>query len=104
MASSHCAHFVCRLRGTVGCVCYIDVSLTNMANIRSIMAMIRGTGSKFPCPMCLIPGSELSNMTASYRLRTTAGMSAVLASTEGMTATEKEEVLKDHGLRDIKVC
>lgn len=67
------------------------------------MAMIQGTNSKFPCPMCLIPGSELSNMGASYQLHTTAEMSAVLASTEGMNTTDKEDVLKAYGLRDIKV-
>lgn len=65
--------------------------------------MIRGVNSNFPCPICLVPGKELSDLSKVHPLRTTDTMRAVLASTVNMNAGQKEEVLKGFGLRDIEV-
>ncbi|KAH6902842.1 hypothetical protein BKA70DRAFT_1111973 [Coprinopsis sp. MPI-PUGE-AT-0042] len=69
---------------------------------QSIMAMIRGVGSKYPCPVCLVPDNAISDLGRTHPLRTTADMSAVLESTTTMNATDKEQTLMNVGLRDIK--
>ena len=34
------------------------------------MALIRGIGSSTPCPVCLVPSNQLSNLSVSFPLRT----------------------------------
>ncbi|KAH6873590.1 hypothetical protein BKA70DRAFT_1379131 [Coprinopsis sp. MPI-PUGE-AT-0042] len=56
---------------------------------------------KFPCPVCLVPGNDLSDLSKTHPLCTTDAMKEVLASTANMNATQKEEILKNVGLQDI---
>ena len=68
------------------------------------MALIRGLNSLFPCPVCLVPGDKLSDLSETFPLRTTEAMKAVYEeANKAPSAVEKEAILKDSGLRDIKV-
>lgn len=70
---------------------------------RCVMALIRGVGSLFPCPRCLIPEAKLGELSASAPLRTTASMKAIIMEARGMRSGEKEALLKSFGLRDVDV-
>lgn len=97
---------ICRLRGTV---CQIFLSFMKLFNhqyvlFRCIMALIRGLNSHRPCPVCLIPGDCLSDLSETYPLRTTETMRAIYEEAqEARTVVEKQELLKEYGLRNVKV-
>lgn len=68
------------------------------------MALVRGTNSNFPCPVCLVPNEKLHDGVI-YDLRTSESMERAYSEAEGMrTAEEREEHLKSYGLRYIRVC
>jgi len=68
------------------------------------MALIRGVGSLFPCPRCLIPEAKQGDPLACARLRTAADTRATIQEARGKRlAGEKEEMLKAAGLRDVDV-
>jgi hypothetical protein len=68
------------------------------------MALIRGINSLFPCPVCLVPGDKLSDLSLTFPLRTREEMKAVYEEAKkAPNAAEKEAILKESGLRDIKV-
>lgn len=68
------------------------------------MALIRGINSRYPCPVCLVPAEDLSNISKVYPLRTTEKMKEVYETAQmAETMAAKEAVLKDYGLRDIEV-
>ena len=66
------------------------------------MALIRGVKSKFPCPVCLVPDSQMSD-GSTHPLRTLESMQEVYDEAQAMSSTEKEKHLKKYGLRDVKV-
>lgn len=69
------------------------------------MALIRGLQGLYPCPICFVPWNEQSDLSTEHPLRTgTESQRIVAEAREQRTATEREEHLKDHGLRDINVC
>ncbi|KAG2145634.1 hypothetical protein BD769DRAFT_1382534 [Suillus cothurnatus] len=43
-----------------------------------VMALIRGTNCKCPCPVCLVPKDELGNVLTPYPFRTSAAVQATL--------------------------
>jgi hypothetical protein len=68
------------------------------------MALIRGVGSLFPCPRCLISGVEQGNPSSSAELRTAAGTQATIQEArEQQLAGDKEEILMNAGLQDVDV-
>lgn len=68
------------------------------------MALIRGVGSLFPCPRCLIHKHKQGDPLASAPLRTVAGTKATIQEAQGMSLVgDKEEILKAAGLRDVNV-
>jgi hypothetical protein len=68
------------------------------------MALVRGLNSHFPCPVCLIPGEKLSELSVTFPLRTTEAMKAVYEeANKAPNAAAKEAILKGSGLRGIKV-
>ena len=72
--------------------------------IRCVMALTRGVNSLFPCTQCLIPNSEQGDPSATAPLQTTAGTIAVLhEAREQHLLGEKEDILKNAGLRDVDV-
>lgn len=68
------------------------------------MALIRGVNSNFPCPVCLIPGDQLTDLSTNYTLRTTESMKKIYDDAQNLNATQRENLLKAHGLRDVSVC
>ncbi|KAG1731038.1 hypothetical protein EDD22DRAFT_1014271, partial [Suillus occidentalis] len=67
-----------------------------------IMSLIRGIKCLWPCPVCLVPHNELLNTLKCYPPRTaTQSQEVVKAARAEATAEEKEEKLKEYGLRDI---
>ena len=71
---------------------------------RCVMALIRGTNSHYPCPVCLVPAEDLSNLSKVYPLRTTEKMKEVYETAQrAETMAEKEALLKDYGLRNVEV-
>jgi len=67
------------------------------------MALIRGLGSHAPCPICLVPGDELANLSDDFELRSTSSMEEVYKASKDMSAAESETAFKALGLRDIEV-
>jgi len=68
------------------------------------MALIRGINSHYPCPICLVPAKELSDLSKIYPLRTTEKMKEVYETAQRAgTIAEKEVILKECGLRDVEV-
>ncbi|KDQ51821.1 hypothetical protein JAAARDRAFT_62330 [Jaapia argillacea MUCL 33604] len=66
-----------------------------------IMSLIRGFGGKCPCPICLVPAEQLSDLTTKYPLRTSVNMQYLYEKTERMTREAGEILLKKYGLQQI---
>ncbi|TFK19099.1 hypothetical protein FA15DRAFT_709284 [Coprinopsis marcescibilis] len=67
-----------------------------------IMAMIRGIRSLFPCPVCMIPAEEQSDLSKLWPLRTMAWMEKVYRETIGMSKENRNKALKAFGLRAVE--
>ncbi|KAI5899758.1 uncharacterized protein SCHCODRAFT_02682721 [Schizophyllum commune H4-8] len=71
---------------------------------RCVMALIRGTNCKFPCPRCMVPQEEQSATVTARRhpVRTTESMEkAVVEAHAARTLEEGESILKENGLRKV---
>ncbi|KAF8256486.1 hypothetical protein EI94DRAFT_1645643, partial [Lactarius quietus] len=67
-----------------------------------VMALIRGTTSKFPCPKCLVQQEDLANLVETWPLRTTAhSHELVHQARELSSAQEREKLLSEYGLRNV---
>lgn len=70
----------------------------------SYFCACRAATAIHPCPKCLVHKSHLSNITKTFEPRTSESMQAVLErASQATSKTDKEKILKDHGLHDIKV-
>jgi hypothetical protein len=68
------------------------------------MALIRGTLGDLPCPVCLVPKTDIPQGKV-YAVRTTRSMKKVYEDAQNMrTVVEREKYLQSYGLRDISVC
>ena len=68
------------------------------------MALIRGINSHYPCPVCLVSADKLSDLSKTFKLRTTQDMKEVYEkANEADSVANKEIILKGYGLRDVKV-
>jgi hypothetical protein len=68
------------------------------------MALIRGTKSKRPCPICLIDGNELADITKRSVLRTALDTQQLLQEARQMRrVSDREKLLSEHGIRDVDV-
>ena len=68
------------------------------------MTLIRGLGSKAPCPVCLVPGDQLTNLSETFEQRTKENMQKIYEDAKELNAMDKEELLKTFGLREVEVC
>ena len=69
------------------------------------MALIRGFGGLYPCPICLVPATKLSDLATRYPLRSAAQSQAIVEDArKAGSAAAKEELLKAYGLRGLDVC
>jgi hypothetical protein len=69
------------------------------------MGLNLGWGGKFPCPICLVPLDEQSDLAKVHPLRTSETMQKELNDACGNRLAEDcEHHLKNFGLRNIDVC
>ncbi|KAF8895008.1 hypothetical protein CPB84DRAFT_1816018 [Gymnopilus junonius] len=55
-----------------------------------------------PCPVCLVPGDKLADLSETFELWTKEKMMEVYTKAQKLNAEGKEELLKKYGLRDVK--
>jgi hypothetical protein len=68
------------------------------------MALIRGTQSLFPCPICLVPNDKQSDLSGTHMLRTAEQTIAHLnVANELPRAADRNTYLQGYGLRDVEV-
>ncbi|KAA1480182.1 hypothetical protein DENSPDRAFT_752684, partial [Dentipellis sp. KUC8613] len=67
-----------------------------------IMSLIRGFGGKLPCPICLVPSNDLSNLSKFYPLRTSEGSKALVKKGQTLKRSAHNKILKKFGLRNIE--
>src|SRR5882762_450265 len=70
------------------------------------MSLIRGFGGLFPCPICFVRHDELLDLAPEdgYQRRTASHSKEVLrVANEMVRAGDKEDILKEHGLRPVEV-
>jgi hypothetical protein len=74
-------------------------------NHSTTVSLTRGVKAKFPCPVCLVPKDELSNLSKLHQLRHQQEMQEIVtnAMTPGVLVGECERQLKAFGLRPIYV-
>ena len=71
---------------------------------RCIMALIRGTGGKCPCPICLVPANKLSDLSEKYTLRTAEDTQTILDEAHALVyAEDREDLLKSYAIRNVDV-
>ncbi|KAJ7075495.1 hypothetical protein B0H15DRAFT_925434 [Mycena belliarum] len=67
-----------------------------------VMALIRGLQGLYPCPICFVPWNEQSDLLADHPLRTGHESQEIVEEARAMrTAAERDQHLKDNGLRDV---
>lgn len=74
---------------------------------RSIMALIRGSMSLFPCPVCLVPTKEQGNLLQVFPLRRAEVSKALVQRSFVMqpgVGKAADNLLKTQGLRQVHVC
>lgn len=67
------------------------------------MALIRGSNGKCTCPICYIPSDKTHDLSLSYDLRTVENTKDVLDVKKYSSISEREEKLKDLGIRPVEV-
>jgi len=67
-----------------------------------MMALIRGSCGKCPCPVCLVPLEELHNLSKTFPFRSMQDAVAAL-NIYKISKARGEELLKSLGLRPIEV-
>ncbi|KAJ7742454.1 hypothetical protein DFH07DRAFT_750441 [Mycena maculata] len=68
-----------------------------------VMTLIRGLKANYPCPICYIKNEDQSDMTQTPTRRTSEDSQNILdrARNSGLNAEAREQLLKDHGLRNV---
>ncbi|KAF8156731.1 hypothetical protein B0H34DRAFT_675152 [Crassisporium funariophilum] len=68
-----------------------------------VMALLQGFRGLCPCPVCLVPNDKQRKITGNYKLRTAVEVQQLLEEVKKcQTEAEKEEMLKEQGLRPIE--
>jgi hypothetical protein len=70
---------------------------------RCVMALIRGLRGLCPCPKCLVPKDQLSDLTQIHRPRTGQGIQDLFDEATDMGTVDRNNLFKAQGLRDIEV-
>ncbi|EDR03927.1 uncharacterized protein LACBIDRAFT_306610 [Laccaria bicolor S238N-H82] len=68
----------------------------------SQLALTEVEEHKFPCPVCLVPGDQLVNLSTDFPLRTSSEMERIYQSTKDLNIGQTDEILKAFGLRDVE--
>jgi hypothetical protein len=68
------------------------------------MALTRGVNGKHPCPVCLVPQAEQSNLGQSHPLQTAEGSKALVTKAlKETTAAGQDRITKEQSLRPVMV-
>ena len=67
------------------------------------MGLLRGLKSLYPCPICLVPHDQLSNLRVRYQRRTVADTRDTVKQAGRLNKKDAEALLKGKGLRQIRV-
>lgn len=68
------------------------------------MTLTRGVNGLYPCPVCLVPKNEQSDLTKDHTLRTAEDTQKICEDAKAMrTETDREKILKSRGIRLIEV-
>ncbi|KAJ7876625.1 hypothetical protein B0H13DRAFT_2235988 [Mycena leptocephala] len=68
-----------------------------------VMALICGLNAMYPCPICYVPWQEQSDLSTEHPHRVAQDSESLVQEARTMrTAAEREELLKDNGLRDVE--
>ncbi|KAJ7440438.1 hypothetical protein FB451DRAFT_1344109 [Mycena latifolia] len=68
-----------------------------------VMSLIRGLQGLYPCPICFVPWNEQSDLSSEHPRRTGKGSQEIVKDARTKdTAAEREEILKDNGLRNVE--
>ncbi len=71
---------------------------------RCFMSLIKGVGSLFPCPICLVPSESLMKVWEDFELRTGDKALLILADAQSQsTVKSREAVLSKWSLRPVAV-
>lgn len=70
---------------------------------RCVISLTRGTNSNHPCPICLVPGDKMTELSEVFPLRDSTEMKKIYDESQILSADLAEALLKSYGLRDIKV-
>lgn len=105
VCASHCRQ-LSRLHGIVsGVIVPMDfVHFLDSILFSIRMICILGHNSGFPCPICLVPRLEQSKLGKVWPIRTVAATEAILErARHSETKAEKDKILHEQSLRDIRV-
>ena len=69
---------------------------------RCVMSLIRGLGGHHPCPVCLVPASDLTRVDISYTRRV-AQTAQNIVWNKHLNAGQKDILLKEKSLRNVEV-
>jgi len=68
------------------------------------MALIRGTTSKRPCPICLVNADDLTKITNTWMLRTAEHTRSLIQQARSIQSpVEREKLLSVNGIRNVDV-
>jgi hypothetical protein len=67
------------------------------------MALMRGVGSKHPCPVCVVDNKSLSNLMRLSEPRTRNQTMHLIAQARLSNTAERKKLLTDHGLHNVDV-
>ena len=70
---------------------------------RCVISLTRGTNSNHPCPICLVPGDRMTELSKVFPLRDSTEMKKIYDESQTLSADLAEALLKRYGLHDIKV-
>jgi len=97
--SSYC---ICRLWRTVNFLSSSHIDywvIVYLATCRCVITLIRGLNSKFPCPVCLVPGDQLVNLSTDFPLCTSSEMEKIYQSTKDLNIMKFSRPLASKMLR-----
>lgn len=82
----------------VDCVFFIQI------NYRTVMTLTHGVNGLFPCPVCLVPKNEQSNLTVRHPLCTADDSQKICEDAKAQKMeVAKEKILKTRGICLIEV-
>jgi hypothetical protein len=67
----------------------------------TVMALTCGVNGNFPCPVCLVPNTEQSNLDKTHPLRTAKDLKALVVRSLDLNAGNREQLLKTQSLRPV---